>query len=113
MSLDRDALDQLASLGGGAFVRRLADLFLEQLPTHLTDIRDGFAGSDLERVERSAHSLKSAAGNFGATALVDSARSVEHTAASGSAAGLAELITRLEREAAEVAVEIRELKLDD
>ena len=56
----------LAHLGGDAeLLREVAELFCEDAPLLLQEIRNSIASSDTGSLERSAHALKGAVGNFG------------------------------------------------
>jgi HPt (histidine-containing phosphotransfer) domain-containing protein len=81
--LEPMAIDRLLRLGGADLVRRLAELYLEQGPERLQALADGVARSDAALVERAAHTLKSTAGNVGASRLQHSAQAVEALAGEG------------------------------
>jgi CheY-like chemotaxis protein/HPt (histidine-containing phosphotransfer) domain-containing protein len=55
----------------------LAELFAEDCPRRLTEIRQAITERKSERVERAAHTLKGTASNFGARATVAAARRLE------------------------------------
>ena len=64
LAFDLDAV--LAHFGGDAeFLQEVADLFCEEAPVLLEQIRNSIASSDAGSLERSAHALKGAVGNFG------------------------------------------------
>lgn len=91
--LEPAAIDRLLRLGGADLVRRLVELYLEQGPDRLQALADGVAQSDAALVERAAHTLKSTAGNVGATRLQQSAQAAEALAGEGVIdGGLAERI---------------------
>jgi CheY-like chemotaxis protein len=99
-ALDPEALEQLAArTGDRAFVNELADAFLRDAPGLLASLRDAQA----PEVRRAAHTLKSNARVFGATALAELCQEVEETAKAGSVAGAADLLARIEGEYARVA----------
>ncbi len=70
MSLDRTALAKLQEVVGGdpADVAELIDSFLDEAPELLAAIGRAHAAGDVAALKRAAHSLKSAAREFGAMA---------------------------------------------
>lgn len=56
----------------------LIEIFIEELPSALGDIRSALDEADLPKLRSSAHKLKSAAGNFGSTPIVLAALTLEN-----------------------------------
>lgn len=86
-------LDRLRRLKGGALLPQLVGLFLDAAPKRIAEIRAGLGGGDLPSVAFAAHALKSSAGNLGAAGLADLLDRIETAAAAGrreETAGLAE-----------------------
>ena len=52
-------------------------MFLDDCPRLLQNVQAAIDASDAEQLRLSAHELKGAAGNFGATAVVDAAQALE------------------------------------
>lgn len=77
------ALDRLREWGGEKLLLQMIRLFLENAEKRLTQIEAGFAGNDIEGVERGAHSLKSSAGNVGAVTVSRLAQQMEDHATAG------------------------------
>jgi signal transduction histidine kinase/DNA-binding response OmpR family regulator len=74
----------LARVGGD--VELLVDvsrMFIDELPSHLRDIRAAIDAADGPALRRAAHALKGAAANFDAAMLVDAARELEEIGRSG------------------------------
>ncbi|HEY1377920.1 MAG TPA: PAS domain S-box protein [Gemmataceae bacterium] len=93
--LDRDAL--LARVANDAdLLRELSELFREDAPRLLADIRDGVAAGDADRVCRAAHTLKGAAGNFGAAQAAAAADRVELLSRGGDLRAAAAAVPSLE-----------------
>jgi HPt (histidine-containing phosphotransfer) domain-containing protein len=71
-SLDDSAVVALLDLLGEdpAALTDVLDAFVEETPAELARIDDGVRADDLPSVNRAAHTLKSNAMTFGATALV-------------------------------------------
>jgi two-component system, sensor histidine kinase and response regulator len=104
------SFDETAALerigGDRGLLAEIAVLFLQEYPELLASIRAGLAARDAERVERSAHSLKGSAANFGAYACVEAALDIERHGKSGALEHVPELLVVLE---ARLAVLHREL----
>lgn len=75
--IDRAAYAELQETMGVDFAAELLETFLAEAPGMLADLRQAAAGNDAEGFRRAAHSIKSNAGLFGATALADMARGME------------------------------------
>jgi PAS domain S-box-containing protein len=103
-ALDTRALDRLVKITGDAagLLAGLIDTFLEDVPRLLGDAKRGLRSEQAEEVRRAAHTLKSTGATFGATRLSEMSRSLEALAGSGSLAGAANLIPRMEAEYQEV-----------
>jgi histidine phosphotransfer protein HptB len=75
--LDIAAYAELRDTMGDEFAAELLETFLAEAPAMLVDLRRAAAVGDAEGFRRAAHSLKSNAGLFGATALAEMARAME------------------------------------
>jgi CheY-like chemotaxis protein len=103
-ALDTRALERLVNVTGDAvgLLEGLIDTFLADVPRLLGDAKRGLRQEQAEEVRRAAHTLKSTGATFGATRLSELSRSLEALASSGSLAGAANLIPRMEAEYQEV-----------
>jgi len=103
-ALDTRALERLVKItgDGAGLLAGLVDTFLEDVPRLLGDAKRGLRQEQAEEVRRAAHTLKSTGATFGATRLSEMSRSLEALASSGSLAGAANLIPRMEAEYQEV-----------
>ncbi|ONF45624.1 ATP-binding protein, partial [Methylobacterium radiotolerans] len=95
--LDAEVLDGLLSLGDGAFLDRVLDLYRAQGPVALAHLRAALAASDQPAIARAAHSLKSMSANVGARALVARLRVIEEAARSAACAERADACDALDR----------------
>jgi len=96
--LDREAVDRLGRLGRGGdpgFVERMIDLFLEETPGRLEAIDSALDREDLGAVRDTAHTLKGAAGNVGARAVVARSAELESAARAGDLGRARSLSARL------------------
>ena len=90
--IDPAAWRELQDTAGPEFAVELAGTFLEESPLLLAEIARAHAQGDAEAFRRAAHSLKSNALTFGATALAQQARALELAPlAAADAAALAAL----------------------
>jgi CheY-like chemotaxis protein len=110
--LDERGLDRLfATLGAGGrdLLPELVRTFEDDGRRLLAELRDGIAEGRVTDVRRAAHSLKSNAANFGATALADLARRLEASAQGGSLDGGVDLALAIEAEYRRVQAALHEL----
>ncbi|MEW9920260.1 Hpt domain-containing protein [Marimonas sp. MJW-29] len=75
--LDHEVLDELRETTGDDFLSELVTTFLDEAPAMIADLKDAANKGDADRFRRAAHSIKSNASSFGATALAELARSME------------------------------------
>jgi HPt (histidine-containing phosphotransfer) domain-containing protein len=94
--LDGTALGRLYRFGGERLVHGMIDLFSQHGPQRLDVALSAFANDDLYEVQRTAHSLKSTAANFGATWLSDIARQIEYASEAKNRTSVAALLPELE-----------------
>src|ERR1700742_4141085 len=68
----------LARVGGDSeLLHEIAELFIDEYPRSLIELRDAIAKGDAKAVERTAHGLKGSVSNFGAAAAVEAALTIE------------------------------------
>ncbi len=94
--IDPAALERIHKIGGAKLVGKIIALFLENAPQRLEAARQGERSGDLAAVEQAVHSLKSSAGNVGATRLQELAATIEELAEKGEADPLPGLLVELE-----------------
>ena len=81
--LDREAL--VARFGGDPnLLRRLADVFRNDCPRMLAEVRKALQAGNAEAVARAAHAFKGAAANFGVADIVEIARRAEAAGREGN-----------------------------
>ncbi len=98
-----DEQTMLARVEGDEFLlRELIEIFVADYPRLLRDLQEGVAGRDGARLMTAAHTLKGAAGNFGAPDVVHLAQKLENkgkesdfTNASTAASALEEALHQL------------------
>jgi HPt (histidine-containing phosphotransfer) domain-containing protein len=74
--IDREVA--LSRVGGDVeLLKEIADLFLDDYPKLVAELREAVSAGDATRVERTAHGLKGSVSNFGAQAATNAALSLE------------------------------------
>ena len=93
--LDRELA--MTRVGGDAeLLKELGDLFLEEYPRLMGELRAAFDQRDAKQVERTAHGLKGSVANFGAKPAVDAAFQIEQLGHSGKLDSVADLLRTLD-----------------
>ena len=95
MVLDRELA--MARVGGDAeLLQELAQLFLEEYPRLMEELRAALEQGDAQLVERTAHGLKGSVANFGAKPAVDAAYQIEQLGRGGKLGPVAEVLRSLD-----------------
>ena len=84
--------------GDVEILREVAELFCEDAPSLLQQVRDAVAGADARSLEHSAHTLKGAVGNFGAQRAWGCALRLEIMGRGGEMSDAESAVNELERE---------------
>lgn len=109
----REALERLRRFGGDRLVRDMARIFVTDMPARLERAFVALAARDASGAAYAAHTMKSSGAQFGLGALARLCGQVEQAARAADLAGVATLLTDVERElAAGRAWLERELQLD-
>ena len=98
----------LERTGGEELLVRLVDRLTVLLPQQLEAVEKAIAAQDAKTLERTAHSIKGALGNFEAPEPVAMARQLEACGAEARFAEALELLPELRRLAALLLAELRE-----
>ena len=94
-------------LGNKDLFREIAGMFLENCSDYIARIKKGIEGNDASILEREAHSLKGAIGNFGAREAHEAADRLEKLGEEGEMTAAAEELSNLERALNEFASEMK------
>jgi len=93
--MDKDVFDYSKALevvdGDTELFMEIAGMFIESCADHIAKIKEGIAGNDAGILEREAHSLKGAVGNFSAKEAYEAAYHLEKLGNEGKMATAAEL----------------------
>lgn len=84
--LDLDVIAELRELGGDddpGLLLELIETFIEDAPRLLAEMERAFEDSDLERMERAAHTLKSSSASMGGLVLCGVCSEMEAAAREG------------------------------
>ena len=107
-ALDRDKLAVLESVLPFSNIDSLFTLFLSEADGHLSRIHMSQSKADLSAMAREAHSMVSSAGNVGAMALSDLARTLEGACKQGQAASVEQLVSQLTEACSTVAAALND-----
>ncbi|MFZ0448766.1 MAG: response regulator, partial [Desulfatiglandaceae bacterium] len=94
-------------LGNEDLFREIAGMFIETCPDYIAKIKEGIAGNDAGILEREAHSLKGAVGNFSAKEAHEAAYRLEKLGKEGNMATAKEGLSNLERSLNELVSEMK------
>jgi CheY-like chemotaxis protein len=113
-TLNRRALDELASLQGGGggpdLVTELIQLYLGDLPDRIEGIRSAIGRADSEALRREAHRLKGSSQQMGAARLAALCKELENLGKNSRAAEAMPFFTAAEREAAQLRLLLADVK---
>ena len=112
--IDRSILASLRELQGEDepdIVAELAQMFVEEVPLRLAELREAVEVGDASSVERIAHTLKGSTGSMGAVRMETICSGLEEMGRSEELAGALELISRLKEEFGRVRVAFGEEEL--
>jgi len=106
--IDPEELDQLRrTVGGQEALEEVLTTFLEDTERILAELKSDATAGRAAEVRRRAHSLKSTAASFGASALSDLCRALEELGQAGRLEGARELIEDIAAEFARVRTALR------
>ncbi|MDB5602234.1 MAG: domain S-box protein [Xanthobacteraceae bacterium] len=100
-AVDRQVLDSLRDVeraGAPGLVKKITDLFLEDTPRQLTDLRESVQRSDSVGLAKTAHTLKGSAANLGARGMVRICAELEALGRDGDISIAPSLVADLENE---------------
>jgi two-component system sensor histidine kinase/response regulator len=108
MVLDHEAA--MARVGGDEeLLKELAQLFLEEYPRLMAELREAHAQGDARMVERTAHGLKGSVANFGAKPAVEAAYQIEQLGKGGKLDAVTEALRTLDLALLSLHAELKQL----
>jgi len=93
--------------------KEIVDLFLENLPDSIAQIRGAIANSDANALDKAAHSLKGSVGNFGTKRAFDAAYRLEVIGRQGKLAEADAVLSELEKELKDLEAAMKEILSGD
>ena len=87
---------------GEEFLEELIDVYLEDTPNRLVQLRQALDGGDTETLIREAHTLKSSSANLGAMALSALAKTMEFAGRNGKLADMETDVHQFKQQFAQV-----------
>lgn len=108
--INQEAWETIKSMMDSAFLVELIDVYLNDSPQLIEQMRTGLAAGDVETVRRAAHSLKSNSASLGANRLANAARELEFIAKGGTLDGAGMRFEVVEAEFIQLLPVLTELK---
>lgn len=108
--IDQEAWETMKSMTEPAFLVELIEVYLNDSPQLIEQIRTGLAAGEVDTVRRAAHSLKSNSASFGANRLANAARELEMIAKGGTLDGAGAKLETVEAEFSQLLPVLAELK---
>jgi two-component system sensor histidine kinase/response regulator len=99
--------------GDMGLFKEIVNLFLENLPDSIAQIREAVATSDANSLDKTAHSLKGSVGNFGTNRAFEAAYRLELIGKEGKLAKADAALLRLEKEFSDLEAAMKEALLGD
>jgi two-component system sensor histidine kinase/response regulator len=93
--------------------KEIVNLFLENLPDSIAQIREAVANSDANTLDKTAHSLKGSVGNFGISRAFEAAYRLEIIGKEGKLVGADVALFELEKEITDLEAAMKEALLGD
>jgi len=111
-SIDQDAITSLRDLNpgdGGEFLREIVNIYVEDTPKRLADLKACLASGDVKSFTRAAHTIKGSSANVGAQVLKAIGERMELVSRTEGLGSIAPMIADAEAEFAKVSDELRKL----
>jgi HPt (histidine-containing phosphotransfer) domain-containing protein len=111
-TIDLDAIANLRDLNpgdNGEFLREIVNIYIEDTPRRIADLKACQASRDVSTFTRAAHTIKGSSANVGAQLLKSMAERLESISRREGLASLSPLISDCEAEFERVRVELRRI----
>jgi HPt (histidine-containing phosphotransfer) domain-containing protein len=110
--IDPHAIDSLRELNpgdGGAFLREIVAIYIEDTPNRIDEMKRALGAGDVATFTRAAHTIKGSSANVGAQVLRGVAERLERTARTEGLGAVAPLIAECEAQYVLAAAELARL----
>jgi histidine phosphotransfer protein HptB len=110
--IDPHAIASLQDLNpgdGGAFLREIVAIYIEDTPRRIDDMKKSLAAGDISSFTRAAHTIKGSSANVGAQVLRGVAERLERISRTDGLAAVAPLIGECEAQFVLAAAELTRL----
>ncbi len=110
--IDPKAIETLRSLsenGDDSFLREIIDIYLQDTPERLADLKRLLNGEDPAAFVRAAHTIKGSSSNIGAEEVRSLSEVIEAQAKNTTPASLSDKVTELETAFSRAKIELKKL----
>jgi histidine phosphotransfer protein HptB len=110
--IDPEAIATLKELNpddGGAFLKEIVGIYLEDTPKRLLDLKSSMAEGNAVLFTRTAHTIKGSSANVGAVVLAGVAERLEALSRKEGMGGVAAMVAECEAQFARAAAELKTL----
>ncbi|HZZ20693.1 MAG TPA: Hpt domain-containing protein [Opitutaceae bacterium] len=107
-----EAINNLKELNpgdGGEFLKEIVNIYLEDTPKRIVDLKTYLASGDVKSFTRAAHTIKGSSANVGAQILKSIGERMELISRTEGILSIAPMIVSAEEEFAKVEIELRRL----
>jgi HPt (histidine-containing phosphotransfer) domain-containing protein len=111
-AIDSEAINNLRELNpgdGGAFLREIIAIYIEDTPKRIEDLKTSMAAGDVALFTRSAHTIKGSSANVGAFVLKGVAERMESLSRREGLKSMPTMVADCEAEFTRAATELRGL----
>ena len=111
-AIDPEEIENLRLLNPddeNAFLKEIVDIFLEDTPARIAELKQCLSKFDQPTFTRAAHSIKGSASNLGATKVRAIAEKLEHQSRNSGLTGLELLLSSLDDEFAIAKAELQKI----
>ena len=97
--------------GNEQFIQKMLQLFIEQVPSAISEIKQAFAAGELSKVKSVSHRIKTSIDSLGIISIKEDVRNIENNTAELYAAGkLGSLVSKIDNVINEVVIDLKKRK---
>ena len=97
--IDMQIINGLIDLGSGeekSFIKEIIELYIQQAPGYINDIKTSYNEKDAQKMSKTAHTLKGASLNVGAKLLSELCKNIEMKCKNNDLSNIDDILTELE-----------------